>query len=159
MGIVTYRPAEVLHWFEIGSKEALQRAKGKGSSVSGHGILHGIKVVAGVATDLGIGTMTGLAQKKAEDTSFDLSDTYFEVTGLTGRKRISYSEVTEVRSKPHDRAEIVHRSGTLTIKPIAHLVSGRMRVPVGWTRNGMEVPYTVLIEEIAARSGVEVVAE
>jgi hypothetical protein len=29
-------------------------------------------------------------------------------------------------------------------------------VPIGWDRNGMEVPYELLVEELAARSRVEV---
>jgi len=33
------------------------------------------------------------------------------------------------------------------------VVAGRTKVPVGWRRNGLEVPYELLIDELAARSG------
>jgi len=115
--------------------------------------------VAGAVGELGKGTLSDIVQRRAEDSSFQLNDEALEVIGLTNRKRILYKDVTEIHAKPHDRFELVHKGGTLTIKPIAHLLAGRLRVPVGWLRNGMEVPYALLIEELAAHCGVEIVPE
>lgn len=160
MATVTYRPAEVLHWLEIGSKEAKQKARSMGQSMlSGSGFVQGLKDAAGAASEFGRGAITDLVQRKAEETSYIFSDESMEWIGLTSRKSMAFKEITEIRAKPHDRFEVVYKSGSLTIKPIAHLLSGRLRVPVGWMRNGMEVPYALLIEELAARAGVEIFSE
>jgi hypothetical protein len=37
-------------------------------------------------------------------------------------------------------------------------VAGPLKVPIGWERNGLEAPYLLIVEEIAARAGVEVEA-
>ena len=160
MPTVTYRPAEVLHWFGVGSNEARHRARQKGqSALARNDLVKSIKDVAGAASEFGKSTLTDLVQRKAEDTSYQLSDDAFEVMGTTSRKRILYSDATELHAKQNDRYELIHKGGSLTIKPIAHLLAGRMRVPVGWLRNGMEVPYALLIEELAARCGVEIIPE
>lgn len=160
MATVTYRPAEVLHWFGIGSRAARQRAKKRGqAALAGNDLVQGLRQVAGAASDIGKGAITDLVYRQAEETSYVLAEDAFEVIGLTSRKRISYKDVSEIGSRPHDRFEISHKGGTLVVKPIAHLVAGRMRVPVGWSRNGMEVPYAMLIEELAAHCGAEIVPE
>lgn len=160
MTTVTYRPAEVLHWFGVGSNVAKQKARQKGQAAFQRSDwVKTIKDVAGAASEFGKSTMTDLVQKKAEDTSYQFSEDSFELIGMTSRKRVLYADVTEIHAKPHDRFEIIYKTGSLTIKPIAHLLAGRMRVPVGWLRNGMEVPYVLLIEELAARCGVEIIPE
>lgn len=160
MSHVSYRPAEVLHWFGIGSKEARRRAQKKGqAALQGGDIARGLRQVAGAAADFGKGALNDLVQRQAEETTYQLGDTGFEVIGLTSRKHIAYEDVTAIECRPHDRFEVTHKSGRIMVKPIAHLVAGRLRVPVGWLRNGMEVPYAMLIEELAARCGVEIVAE
>lgn len=121
--------------------------------------MEGIKQVAGAASDLGKGALTDLVYRQAEETTYSLSDDAIEVIGMTSRKRIPYADVSEIGARPHDRFEVTHKGGTLVLKPIAHLVAGRLRVPVGWSRNGMEVPYAMLIEELAAHCGVEIVPE
>ena len=160
MANVTYRPAEVLHWFGIGSKEARRRAQKKGqAALQGGDFARGIRQVAGAAADFGKGALNDLVQRQAEETSYLLGDTGFEVIGLTSRKHLAYADVSLIEARPHDRFEFTHKNGRLVVKPIAHLVAGRLRVPVGWLRNGMEVPYAMLIEELAARCAVEIVAE
>ena len=157
---VTYRPADVLHWFGVGSSQARQKARQKGqAALNRNDIVKSIKDVAGAASELGRGTMNDLVQRKAEDTAYQLSDDALDVLSTTIRKRIPYADVTELHAKQNDRFELIHKGGSLTIKPIAHLLAGRMRVPVGWLRNGMEVPYALLIEELAARCGVEIIPE
>lgn len=160
MVTVTYKPADVLHWFGIGSRQARQKARKKGQAAfQGTDFAQGIRDVAGAAAELGKGALTDLVQRKAEDTIYLLSDDAIEIAGMTSRKRVLYQDVTGIESLTHDRFELQHKGGAIMVKPIAHLVAGRMRVPVGWSRNGMEVPYATLIEELAARCGVEIVAE
>ncbi len=155
---VSYRPAPVLHWFTIGGKTARAKAKKSGKEIlQGTDLASGLRKAAGAAADFGKGALSDIAHRSADETSYSLFDDAFEVTTLTSRKRFAYSEVREIVAEGHDRYEIVGRSGRHTVVPVAHLVSGRVRVPVGWVRNGMEVPYTMLIDELSARAGVEIV--
>lgn len=160
MPVVSYRPADVLHWFGVKSSEAKLRARKKSkAALAGTDLLQGIKDMAGAATDFGRGAVTDLVQRQAEETTYSLADDAFEVVNIASRKRVAYSDVTQISAKAHDRFEVTHKNGRIVVRPIAHLVAGRMRVPVGWTRNGMEVPYALLIEELSARAGVEIVSE
>lgn len=157
---VTYTPADVLHWFGVGARQARASAKKKGQAVLQEGdIAKGLRNVAGAAADLGKLALNDLVQRQAEVTSFEFFDDAFEIVGLTSRKRISYSEVVQIRAMGQDKYEVVYRSGSLVLKPVAYLVAGRLKVPVGWVRNGMEVPYTTLLEELTGRCGVEVAQE
>jgi hypothetical protein len=157
MSVVRYKPAEVLHWFDLGSREAMARAKRRGKGALRECDLgKGLKEAAGAAFEFGKGALTDAVHRSVEMTEYILADDGFEVVGLGGRRRIPYSDVRDVRLLGTERAEIVHTGGSFVIKPVAHLVAGRLKVPVGWLRNGMEVPYAMLIEELAARSGVDV---
>ena len=71
---------------------------------------------------------------------------------------IAYEAIKGVRIDG-DRARLILEKGSVTIRPFAHIVAGRVKVPVGWVRNGMEVPYDLLIEEIAARARREIEEE
>ncbi|MCW5939433.1 MAG: hypothetical protein KF884_02115 [Fimbriimonadaceae bacterium] len=158
MSTVQYKPAEVLQWFNLGSREAMTRAKKRGKgALQETDIARGLKEAAGAAFDFGKGAWTDAVHRSVEMTEYVLGDDGFEVVGIGGRKRIAYTDVREVRVQGSERAEIVHSGGSLTVKPVAHLLAGRLKVPVGWLRNGMEVPYALLIEELAARCGVDVV--
>ena len=46
--------------------------------------------------------------------------------------------------------DLVLDRGTLQIKPYAYVVAGKLKVPIGWARNGIEVPYELLIEELSS---------
>ena len=160
MTTITYRPAEILHWFGIKSQQEKTAAKRHGqAAIESSDLVRSFKNVAGAAASFGKGALTDLVQKQAEETVFHLGEDAFEILGMTSRKKIIYSQVRQISARPHDRFEIDHSGGTLVIKPSAHLVAGRLRVPVGWLRNGLEVPYGMLIEEIAARCGVDIIAE
>ena len=157
---VTYTPAEVLHCSGAGARQARASAKKKGQSVLQDGDLaKGLRSVAGAAADLGKLALTDLVQRQAEVTSVEFFDDAFEVVGFTNRKRIAYTEVQQIRAMGQDRFEVVYRSGSVVLKPVAHLVAGRLKVPVGWVRNGMEVPYSTLLDELTGRCGVEVSQE
>ncbi len=54
------------------------------------------------------------------------------------------------------RFTIEYGEGTLTVRPIAHLSAGKIRVPIGWVRNEIEVPFSMLLDELSARSDVEI---
>jgi len=160
MGAVYYKPADVLHWFGEDAKSAKSEAKRKGKDLvkatTEAGIVSGLKQAAATAASFGRGAIGELVQRQAGETGYTLFDAGFEVADMVKTKKVDYSAVRQILSKPNDRFQILYDGGSVTIRPVAHLVAGRLRVPVGWVRNGMEVPYAMLIEEISARSGVEI---
>jgi hypothetical protein len=79
----------------------------------------------------------------------------FEVVSNGSVKTVKYKDVAAMRQRG-DRVSVVLKQGSVTIKPHAHIVAGRIRVPVGWTRNGIEVPFDTLPDELSARCGVNI---
>ncbi|MCA0360197.1 MAG: hypothetical protein LCH41_04000 [Armatimonadetes bacterium] len=163
MNPIIYRPADVLHWFDTDAKRSSDIAKSKSKNVakkaSEEGIIPSLKEAAGAALSFGRGAVGGIIQRAAEETRYELHENGFEVIDLTKKLKIDYSQIRQIISKPNDRFHLLYNGGSLTIKPVAHLVAGRYRAPVGWMRNGMEVPYAMLIEELAARSSRDIEAE
>ena len=103
--------------------------------------------------------MGDLSTAKAEETGYHLYEDGFEAVGLLKKTKEDYSDVESVVHKGGDKFWVVHSGGHVTLKPVAHLVAGAQRVPIGWLRNGMEVDYMTLVEEIAARCGREIEEE
>jgi len=163
MSAVYYKAADVLHWFGEDAKNAKSLAKKRGKELvkttSESGIVDGIKHAANMAASYGRGAFGDLVHKQASDTGFVLYETGFEIADMVKKKKVDYDAVRQIVSKPNDRYQVFYDGGSVTIRPVAHLVAGRLRVPVGWVRNGMEVPYVMLIEEISARCGVEIDSE
>jgi hypothetical protein len=162
MSTVTYRTPEALDWFRVGAREARSRARAKGSDLmrgTAKDLAAGIKQAASTAADYGKGAFSDLVHRQAGETAFMLLDDSFEAAWLSGRKRIAYKDVSAVVSLGSDRFEVRHKDGSLTIRPVAHLTAGRLKVAVGWSRNGLEVPFETLPLEIAARCGLDVASE
>ena len=163
MNPVVYRPPDILRWFDLASRQSAQDARDRGKAVAtlaGESkILPTIREAAGAAISLGKGAFGGLVQRQAEETRYDLHETGIEAIDLTKRIKIDYSQVREIVPKGGDKYLVLFNGGSLTIKPVAHLVAGKYKVPVGWLRNGVEVPFLTLVEELAARSQVEVGSE
>lgn len=159
MPTVTYRPPDVLHWFSTGSQEAMQSAKRKGKALTKKGdssVKQKLFQAASLAADLGRGAGADLIHRQAAETVYRLHDDHLLVRSPLSQTELEYGEITAIRSHARDRFEIEYDGGTLTVRPIAHLVSGKIRIPVGWMRNDIEVPFTMLLEELSARSGVEI---
>jgi hypothetical protein len=114
-----------------------------------------IKTAAGALMEYGRGTYAEMLHQQAEASEYVLQDNHFDVVRGGSIKTIPYERVKGVELKG-DRAIVILDKGSLTIKPFAHLVAGRARVPIGWSRNGIEVPFELLLEELAARARVEV---
>ena len=157
MPTVTYRPPDVLHWFGAGSQEAMKSAKRKGKRLGGEGsVKDKFFQAASAAADIGRGAAAGLVQNQAAETVYKLFDDRLEVRTPLSRQVVQYAAVSSIQAHNKDRFTLEHEGGTLTIRPIAHLASGRIRVPVGWVRNEIEVPFTMLLEELSARCGLEI---
>jgi hypothetical protein len=111
---------------------------------------------ASAVADVGRSAAAGVVHSQAAETVYKLFDDRLEVRTPLSRQTIEYSGVRGITAHGKDKFTLEHEGGTLTVRPIAHLASGRVRVPVGWVRNEIEVPYTMLLEELSARCGVEI---
>lgn len=160
MSAVTYRPPDVLLWFSTGSQEALSSAKRKGKALARGTSESSVKQkffqAASLAVDLGRGAGADIVHRAALEAVYKLYSDRLVVKSQLGQQTIAFADVSAIVAHPKDRFSVEYEGGTLTVRPIAHLVSGRVRVPVGWMRNEIEVPYTMLLEELSARCGVEI---
>lgn len=163
MGPVFYKPPDVLHWLDEGGKASSAEAKRKVKETSVEPSLSSIGAaigkVARAAKDFGKGAIADMTYRHLEEKGYTLYEDSFEFATQGGVKRVPYSEVSEIRAEPEDRFIVFYGGSSLTIKPIAHLVAGRVKVPIGWKRGAMEVSYAMLIEEIAARCRVEITGQ
>jgi hypothetical protein len=160
MGAITYKPADVLHWLDEGSRASRaagkKMAKESARTAADINIGDTLRKAAEAAKNFGKSAMAEIALRQRDDTTYVLDDDALEAHGATGIKRVLFSTVRGIREDKEDKYVIEHDSGSITIKPLAHLVAGSIKVPIGWKRSGIEVPYAMLIEEIAARSRVAI---
>ena len=159
MELIRYKPGEAIRWLELGAQDLKKGAKRKGKSVmkreGQRTISRDISEVAGVLMGMGKGALADMLHHQAEASEYVLHDDRFEVITPGRIKSVKYSQVRSIRMK-NDKATLVLSQGSVTIKPHAYVVAGRIKVPIGWARNGMEVPYEVLLDELAARCDVEI---
>lgn len=161
MASVYYQPAEAMRWLDQAAKESRDESArlGKEVLVSGSESIGGaFRKAAAAAAGFGKSAMADLASKKSGEVTYVLHDDAFEVIKLTSHKKVAYSSVVSIVIEKNDRFEVRHEGGSLTIKPLAHLVAGAVKVPIGWQRAGVEVPYRLLVDELAARCGVTIQA-
>lgn len=159
---VRYKPGEAIRWLQTGAHDIRKSARRQGKSVmrreGERSIGRDLREIAGALTDLGKSAMAELAHRQAEASEYVLHDDRFEVVAGGRIRTVAYREILEIRVRG-DKATLAMDQGSLSIKPHAHVVSGRLKVPVGWTRNGIEVPFELLIDELSARCGLTVVRD
>ncbi len=159
MELIRYKPGEAVRWLDSGAKDMLARAKKKGESVlardSQRQVRNDIAKVAGAMLDVGKGALADLLHRQAQATEYVFNEDFFEVLRPGSVKSIHYSAVQAI-TRRGDAIEVELESSTVTIKPHAYIVSGRIKVPIGWDRNGIEVAYDVLADELAARCKVNI---
>ena len=148
-----------MRWLEVGAQDSRKDAARKGKSIirrEGHrSIGKDLKEAAGAIFDMGKSALAEIAHHQAMAGEYVLQDDSFEVVRSGSVKTYKYSDVRALEQKG-ERLLMSFERGSLTIKPHAYIVSGRIRVPVGWVRNGMEVPYDILLDELSARCGREI---
>ncbi|MBI1757217.1 MAG: hypothetical protein HY248_04435 [Fimbriimonas ginsengisoli] len=156
--LVRYRPGEAIRWLHTGAAGKRKSARDKSRSIvvpsDARGVGENVRTAAGALVELGKGALADLLHSQAMGTEFVLMDDGLEVIRGGSTRKIAYRQVKEIELRG-DRATLVLERGSLTIKPPAYLVAGRVRVPIGWSRNEIEVPYELLIEELAARCGLD----
>lgn len=161
METVRYRPGDALRWLQTGADNIRKAAGDRGRSVirqtgtDQKKFGENLKTAAGALVDYGRSAYAEVLHRQAEATEYVLLADRLDLVKGSKIESIPWESIKGVRLDG-DRALLVLEKGQVTLKPFAHLVAGRVKVPVGWTRNGMEVPYELLIEEIAARARREI---
>lgn len=157
--LIRYRPGEAIRWLETGAKDIRKSAGRQSKSLvrreGERSIGIDIRQAAGALVDMGKSALAELAHKQAMASEYVLFDDHFEIISSGRGKSFDYDEIISIKLK-NDKATLVMDQGSIVIKPHAHIVSGRIKVPIGWTRNGLEVPYEVLLDELAARCDVRI---
>lgn len=105
---------------------------------------------AGAIFDIGRSALAELAHMQARASEYVLGEHGFTVKRAGSEATYRYSDVKAIETKG-DRMKLILENGSVTVKPHAYIVSGRVRVPVGWSRNGIEVAYDILLDELSAR--------
>jgi hypothetical protein len=159
VGLIRYKPGEAIRWLEMGAQDFRKNAQRQGKSLvrreGERNVSVDFKQAAGAIMDFGKGAWVDLMHRLAQASEYVLSDEYFEIVSSTRLRPVRYDDVDSIRIHG-DKATLVLDRGSVVIKPHAYIVSGRVKVPIGWSRNDIEVPYEVLLDELSARCGVEV---
>lgn len=113
---------------------------------------------AGAIADYGKSAWADILHTQAQSTEYLLSDDALEISGSGRTRTIPFKEILSIRLRG-DKATVVMERGSVNIRPEAYISSGRIKVPIGWERNEIEVPYEMLIDELAARAGIKVQME
>lgn len=155
MELVRYRPDQAIRWLRMGAETQKQTAKEKTKKVSDpkQRFADHLKNAASAIMDYGKGTYTEAMHSVAEANEFVIQETQLDIVRNGTIKTVPYDRIKAIQLRT-DRATLVLDKGTVVIKPFAYLTAGRAKVPVGWQRNGLDVPFELLFEEISARSGI-----
>ena len=160
MAVVTYLPADIVRWLGKNAKQdrksVVKKALAVPQKALDKGIVPGVRGAVDAAFGIGKQALGDLSTVKAEETLYHLFEEGFEAVGLMKKVKLDYRQVTGIVCKGGDKYWIEHEGGHISIKPVAHLVAGQQKVAIGWLRNGMEVDYRLLVEEIAARCNKEI---
>jgi hypothetical protein len=162
--LVRYRPGEAIRWLQTGAETMRKTASTRSrdlvrqSGADQKGFGENVKTAAGALYDFGKSAYADVVRKHVETSEFVLQEDHFDMVHNGSIKTIPYSRVKQVTLTP-ERARLMLDKGSVSIKPVAFVLAGHLKVPGGWVRNGIEVPFDLLIEELAARCGLEVDAD
>ena len=159
---IRYKTGEAIRWLKTGAEAIRKEAKDKGRQVVQPGAPKDFRDASGrVATaasavmDFTKSAWADFKASELEHTEYVLTDEGFDIVKGASIKSIPYERVTKIQRRT-DRATVTLDRGSLIIKPHAYILAGGLKVPVGWSRNGMEVPYELLLDELSARCGVNI---
>lgn len=160
--LVRYTPGEAIRWLEFGAESYRDSAKKQGVSLvrreGERSIGKDLTDVFGTLVKAGKGTIAELLHQQYEATEYTFDEDQFEFSKGTQRKSVRYTDVKKIK-RHGEKVTVVLAQGSVNINPYAHIVAGAVKVPIGWQRNGIEVPYELLIEELAARCRLEIESE
>jgi hypothetical protein len=161
MELVRYRPGEAIRWLQTGAANLRKTAGQRGKAIvrqagpDQKGFSENVMTAAGALIDYGKSAYAEVVRRQVEGVEYVLQEDHFDVVRAGAIQTVPYDRVKQIRLVG-DRARLYLEKGTVSIKPVAHVVAGHLKVPVGWSRNGMEVPFELLVQELAARCGLDV---
>ncbi|MEQ1936050.1 MAG: hypothetical protein ABL962_19525 [Fimbriimonadaceae bacterium] len=162
METVRYTTAKAVRWLETGAQGMRFVANAQGRSLvrreGERTIGRDVLQAAGAIADYGKSAWADILHTQAQSTEYLLSDDALEISGSGRTRTIPFTEILSIRLRG-DKATVVMERGSVNIRPEAYISSGRIKVPIGWERNEIEVPYEMLIDELAARAGIKVQME
>lgn len=155
MLVARYRPADAIRWIEIGTRRIAKPGDvpfdPPGDAKDA--ILDALRK----ALSLGKTKMAEFQGKAIRAREYLLHEDRFEVIAASGTRSVLYADVESLELKRGDSFLFRLRQGRVAVRPYAWLSVPGTRVPLGWERNGVEVPFETLPEEIALRARVRVV--
>ncbi|GIV01889.1 MAG: hypothetical protein KatS3mg015_0719 [Fimbriimonadales bacterium] len=154
MHVVRYRPADAIQWIEVALQPHASsfdfRAEGPES------VRDAVLSAFGKLLDLSKETTAEVLLRTIRAIEYRLFDDHLEVQNLAGVKRYAYADLKTVELRKRDRFLFRGEGIRFAIRPYATLALTGVRLPLGWQREGLPVPYRLLAEEIALRSSVKV---
>jgi hypothetical protein len=157
---VIYTPSQCIRWLEMGAGGLKETAKGEARKAKEgfqeRNIGDAVRKSVSAALQAARGYLAELAGKKGEATEYRLYEERVELVSLLKTTTLEYADVRSIAKSEGTRYRYVLATshGDQVISPVAWITAGSARVPIGWERNGIEVPYMVLVEELAARCAV-----
>lgn len=157
--VVRYRVDDAIRWLDAGATQMRKDAAASGHSAAKtvapdfRSVGQSLKKAAASARDYGRGAMADMVHRRADSIEYVLDEDRFDIVKGGSIQTIRYADLQTIEMKG-ERARLTMESGDVTIKPVAHLVTSGARVPLGWSRNGLDAPYGTLVEELAARAGI-----
>lgn len=158
MELVRYKPGEAIRWLQTGAEKSRKDAKSLTKTLTlpedATALGQNFKQAAGALAAAGRGALAELLHNQAAAMEYALSEDSFEVIRPNSTKKIRYADVKSIEGSG-DRYVLNLERSAHVIKPYAYVVSGKLKVPIGWMRNEIEVPFELLLEELAARCKLE----
>ncbi len=151
---IRYRPCDAVRWLKIGADSMRESAKKQGAQVIGRDGVRNLKKdlsqAAGALWDMGKSAVADAVHVNALNTEFLLGPDRIEIIRPVGSKIIEYAKIRRIR-RQEDVYTVELDQGSFVIAPPAYVMAGAIKAPVGWDRNGHEVEFRLLAEELSAR--------
>jgi hypothetical protein len=151
---IRYRPSDAVRWLKIGAETMRDSAKKQGAQVVSRDGIRNLKKdisqAAGALWDMGKSAVADAVHVSALNTEYLLGPDRIEVIRPVGSKIIEYSKIRRIR-RNDDVYTVELDQGSFVIAPPAYVTSGAIKAPIGWDRNGHEVEFRLLAEELSAR--------
>lgn len=161
MNVIRYRTGRAIRWLETAAAEGRRTAQKKGSNLNPqiNAQILGANVKAAAEATVGYvkSAWADRVHNAADEIEYVLLESSLELHGSGPAKTYSYADVDRIEQRGDRYTFFLSNSRSFTIKPHAYITAPRIKVPIGWERNGIEVSFETLIEELSARCGVNVV--
>lgn len=145
-----YIPFDIQNWVELGTG-TLQHGRPP-VKVPGGEIGKSVGELISRAVRTSQGAVANLKVKRIDQIEYRLSDDFFEIEGGA---RIDYADIKRIEHSKKSGFRIYSSFKEIEINPYAWLKVGSVEVPLGWLRDGLEVPFELLVQEIGIRAKVE----